>query len=651
MNTFEPKGIARARGQVLYRYRPGQTFDHSGFIGQVVSYANDDGFQEPRIDRDQIVEEAMNFIRRWRLAAKDLDPSRDGAPEFPPDEALAATQYEVVVPGKVFCRVWPLVMRCGKANCGRIWEAEEPRIGAVWPPACPTCSTRLGSHQLQFLFVHECGSAVPCLPPRRCHNGHDTFRLNDRASRFIDFRWVCMQCSVVEDVRFRCPSPSCGWPEPRSMSLQVHTASSAFAGHGVTIVNVRREEHAKIRLRPEFVTASIARWLGECSEADFARIMQSEDSATDATLAAMIDRMESAGLKEDAAALRKRFIPVDIAGLRERVDSRLGFDPDVDPARALALSSTLETYEQVRGLRRITIKDLIESGPPKRRPNYTSYPAVLRNAGFDPDQTALVTNFPVTYVATGYSRGSFEPQDADLVPYRGRAGRGEGQKTLLFANPVETEALVFGLDRNRVARWIVSNAGAGPDEVRTGSDVPRWFASRLAEFDGRLPPPWSQIPMDDPSDPIYGPQLLFRLLHSVSHQMLRALAVDSGFSETGLSEYMFPFALAFAIYPNGGSEFTIGGLRTVLEQNLDEIVVRGIENDTCLYDPNCLEWNRGADHGCLQLPETACQCWNWFLSRWELFGESRERIGRVAGYWEPHFAPIAREPVAAAPAR
>ena len=56
----------------------------------------------------------------------------------------------------------------------------------------------------------------------------------------------------------------------------------------------------------------------------------------------------------------------------------------------------------------------------------------------------------------------------------------------------------------------------------------------------------------------------------------------------------------------------------MLEQNLDAVVNRALDNDTCMYDPNCMEANDGADHGCLFLPETACRCWNRFLSRWEL---------------------------------
>jgi hypothetical protein len=163
--------------------------------------------------------------------------------------------------------------------------------------------------------------------------------------------------------------------------------------------------------------------------------------------------------------------------------------------------------------------------------------------------------------------------------------------------------------------------------------VRRWLAAVLADFDGRPPLDWGSgdLPRDG-GDPLFGPRALFGLLHSISHQMLRALAVHSGHSEAGLSEYLFPLDLAFAIHPNGGSEFTIGGLRTVFEQNVDEVVQRAVDNMACIYDPHCMISNQGNDHGCLQLPETACQLWNRHLSRWYLFGDPG---GRWTGFWNP----------------
>ena len=43
-------------------------------------------------------------------------------------------------------------------------------------------------------------------------------------------------------------------------------ASSAFAGHGISIVNVRTPKHGDRRDRPEYIVASLGRWLGECND-------------------------------------------------------------------------------------------------------------------------------------------------------------------------------------------------------------------------------------------------------------------------------------------------------------------------------------------------------------------------------------------------
>lgn len=640
MTTFEPRAMERDRGQLLYRYRPNQTFDHpGGFTAQVRQYGADDAFQGPAVDRAYLVAEAQRLVRRWRTQGHDAagaEAGSDRAPEFPGEVPLAEEHYEVVIPGKVFCRVWPRTVRCARPACGRVWQAHDPSPGEEWPGRCPSCGDRDG-RQLQYVFVHQCGEVVAMEPPYRgcprCHT--DAFRIDDRASRFLDFRWECMRCRTTQDVRAFCRNSGCNWTE-KMMAPQVHTASSAYAGHGLTLVNVPLEEHAHRRGSPEFVLAAIGRWLGECSDEEATQLLGNGDAPPPEVLAA-IDALESAGMGDQAQALRSRFVPVALDAVRARVTGRLGFDPLEDDVRGPQLAANLDIYERVLRLPLLTIADLESTAvSPDRSSLYADYQPILRHCGFDPARVFLVKEFPVTYLAVGYTRGGFTPGEADLVPYRGRAGRGQALRTLVHAHPTETEALVFTLDHGRVARWLVANHAASLEELTEPGGVARWFAAHMGDYDGRLPPPWNPEREPDPADAEYGPRLLFRLLHSVSHQMLRGLAVHSGFSETALSEYLFPYALAFAIHPNGGSEFTIGGLRTVLEQNLGEVVSSAVDNDTCIYDPNCMVANRGADHGCLQLPETACQAWNWFISRWELFGSPD---GEVTGYWTPELEP------------
>jgi hypothetical protein len=643
VSTFNPREMARSRGQVLYRHRPGQTFDHpGGYVAQVRQYGRDDAFEGAALDPGYLINEAMNFVYRWRVEgqkASGAEAGSDRAPEYPQDQPMAEHHYQVVIPGKVFCRVWPLVFRCASVGrCGRVWEASDPRSGVdPWPPACPRCRNERGNRQLQYVFVHSCGETLAMTPPHDCPRHHTLgFRLNDQVSRFQDFRWECLECGTPQAVRAFCPNTSgCRWTD-KMMSPQVHTASSAYSGQGRTLVNVPREDFARIAHRPGFVVGTLSRWLGECTE-DEARALVGDGGGNDIPQAVLdsIRAMEATGqeaLVEQAHALRRQFVTVDVDDLRKRVQDDLGFDPLGDDGRGPQLAEQLGVYERVLALPKLTLAQLRKTATSAGRASrYDNYPLSLRRRGFDPDRCMLVNDFPVTYLAIGYSRGGFGAREADLVAYKGRALRGTAITNLIYASPTETEALVFALDRERVARWLVANGAATEAELRDAGGAHRWFAAQLDPADGQLPR-WDPDEEVARGDPEFGVRALFRLLHSTAHQVLRALAVDSGYSETGLSEYLFPYELSFAVHPNGGSEFTIGGFRTVLEQNLDEVVDRAVENSSCIYDPNCMVANRGADHGCLQLPETACQSWNRFISRWDLFGSPD---GTVIGYWSP----------------
>ena len=642
MSNFSPQDMARSRGQTLYRHRPGQTFDHpGGFVAQVRQYGRDDAYQGIQLDPGYLIDEAMNFVQRWRAEGNDAngaEPGSDRAPEFPANDPLAQHHYEVVIPGKVYCRVWPLIFRCASSvACGRVWESTDPRPGVdPWPPACPRCRTERGNRQLQYVFVHACGEIAPMTPPKSCPRHHTAgFRLNDQVSRFQDFRWECLECGLPQTVVAFCPNRSgCHWTE-KMMAPQVHTASSAYAGHGRTLVNVPREDFARLAQTPGFVVGTLARWLGECTREEARSFISGGGGDIPPAVLDSIKLMEETGqeaLVEQAQLLRRQFVPVDLDDLRRRVEDALGFDPIGDDGRGRLLAEHVGVFERVLDLSKLTLERLRQNAVSAGRASrYESYIPALSRMGFDPERCMLINDFPVTYLAIGYTRGGFGAREADLVAYKGRASRGQALTNLIYASPTTTEALVFGLDRARVERWLVANGAATEAELRDAGGPHRWFAAHLDPADGQLPR-WNPDEEPRPGDAEFGPRALFRLLHSMAHQVIRALAVDSGYSETGLSEYLFPYELSFAVHPNGGSEFTIGGFRTVLEQNLDEVVARAVDNATCIYDPNCMEANRGADHGCLQLPETACQSWNRFISRWDLFGWRDES---VVGYWSP----------------
>jgi hypothetical protein len=436
-----------------------------------------------------------------------------------------------------------------------------------------------------------------------------------------------------------CPNRTgCDWTE-KMMAPQVHTSSSGYSGHGRTLVNVPREDFARHARSAGFVVGTLARWLEVCSPDDSNALLSGAVDDIPKEVLDSIRVMEQSGsppLVDQAAALRRRFVRVDLEEIRSKVQQALGYDPIGEDGRGRMLAEQVGVFERVLHKPTITLDRLSKAAVSAARiSRYERYPAALWAAGFDAERCMLVTEFPVTYLAIGYTRGGFGAREADLVAYKGRVARGQAVTNLLYASPTDTEALVFGLDRSRVERWLKANRAVNDQELKAAGGVTRWFAAHLDPTDGQLPR-WNPDHETTPGDPEFGPRALYRLLHSAAHQVLRALAVDSGYSETGLSEYLFPYELSFAIHPNAGNEFTIGGFRTVLEQNLDEVVARAVANSTCIYDPNCMVANRGADHGCLQLPETACQSWNRFISRWDLFGSPD---ASVTGYWDPCLNP------------
>ena len=179
--TFDPQDrkMHRDRGQILFRYRPGQTFDHSGgYTAQVRQYARDDTYDGPTIDRDYLVGEAMHLVRRWRaegLYAPSADSGSNRAPEFPADTRLAHQHYEVVIPARCSAR-------SGHASCA----APVRRADSSGRQAIPVPGWTTGRRRVRYAAISmatgscsSCSStnAVSCCRCDRQRNaGADTAR-------------------------------------------------------------------------------------------------------------------------------------------------------------------------------------------------------------------------------------------------------------------------------------------------------------------------------------------------------------------------------------------------------------------------------------------------------------------------------------------
>ena len=131
-------------------------------------------------------------------------------------------------------------------------------------------------------------------------------------------------------------------------------------------------------------------------------------------------------------------------------------------------------------------------------------------------------------------------------------------------------------------------------------------------------------------DPLYGwPEARYIALHTLSHLLIRTIALECGYSSASLSERIYSGLdqggiLIYTAVPD--AEGTLGGLVSLAEPGpLTRIVQRALHDALrCSSDPLCAErlpeapadFSHGAAcHACLFVSETTCERGNRFLDR------------------------------------
>jgi uncharacterized protein DUF1998 len=125
------------------------------------------------------------------------------------------------------------------------------------------------------------------------------------------------------------------------------------------------------------------------------------------------------------------------------------------------------------------------------------------------------------------------------------------------------------------------------------------------------------------------PGLPYLMLHSLSHLLITAVALECGYSASAIRERVYAGEYGFGILLHtgtAGSEGTLGGLVEV-GRDIENHLLRALElGRLCSNDPVCSQHDPAnlheerflhgsACHGCLLIAETSCEQRNEFLDR------------------------------------
>jgi len=228
------------------------------------------------------------------------------------------------------------------------------------------------------------------------------------------------------------------------------------------------------------------------------------------------------------------------------------------------------------------------------------------------ERVVLVERLREVQALLGFTRVE-SPYDEGAAERRVPLSRAPSE--FLPAAEVHGEGIFIQLREEAVVRWCAANHER---EQRFLDAHVSWRARR-------------GIPEPDAGFP----GLRFVFLHSLSHALMRRLALDSGYSQASIRERIYssdpddeygPMAGLLLYTAAQDSEGTLGGLVALggpeslglhLEAALDEVAL-------CASDPLCAEHGPGADgaalhaaacHACLFAPETSCERGNRYLDR------------------------------------
>ncbi|MEV7226961.1 DUF1998 domain-containing protein [Polymorphospora sp. NPDC051019] len=214
-----------------------------------------------------------------------------------------------------------------------------------------------------------------------------------------------------------------------------------------------------------------------------------------------------------------------------------------------------------------------------------------------------------------------DPDDPDLVT---RVALARGDVTWVPASEVRGEGIFLRLPEDLVANWeqrVATSAALAEHRDAYARFRSNRYSARTA---GRLPGGF---------DPMRNwPGARFIALHTLSHLLIRTIALECGYSSASLSERIYPSRdddpragiLIYTAVPD--AEGTLGGLVSQAEEEpLVRLTRRALATAMhCSSDPLCAErlpqepadfLHGAACHVCLFVSETTCERGNRFLDR------------------------------------
>ena len=628
MHNMADQKMRRGVQQALYKYLPGSWVDYTQSGGGVTYAVHVDhwnsiqltGINNKRLLRivNQRVHEFIEHSSEGEAAVVDFAPTID------------EETYEVLTPkvsdtiGAIHTSVKPLVFVCN--SCGKVrqyYSYNDFKHREHQP--CDNC----GKHMTQIKMIRfcRCGYADGIYVPK-CQNPEHGTKYMYRRGSGTDF--VCSKCGKKVFISHTCPDCH------NQLEIRPALDSSHFIPATVTLIDLldkRKDVFLDNEKDYQGEKVVISQYLGLISPEQYENVV-AKGSITrkddfEKNLQEEADSLRAAGLDDITIntvieAKRRNNPNNQIFDAIGKVSNGLSVNA---PEEYTPIAEAILEYDELLHAK-ITLSleeaandaEIINDGV---KPNYRE---LASKFGFSNAQ--VCSSVPIVFCSYGFTR---KEQFGDRIKLRGFPR--EMEKRNVYAARLETEGVLFEIDRKRIIGWLLENGFISDlDKPKSDDeyDLKMWFLDRIQT---RLITPFTEI--DDPSDNGKITKAVYTLIHSISHALIREAAEICGLDKSSLSEYILPNIPAIFIYCANSQGFSMGALYNAFQSQFDKWLKHSKENSKkCIFDPICINHDK-ACAGCLFLNEVSCKHFNKDLDRSYLCGYfDVQEQKKIKGFWE-----------------
>lgn len=619
------KQMKRGKNQSLYKYLPETWIDFSvrgkerrQYIARVLRWNSEklDGINAKRLIRT--VNESVRSFENQAAGHGQVAPIVGFGAELTKDNCDVLTPKASDEERGIVAQISPLTFYCKLCNKVYQFSSEEEYQKRRY------CSNPECHHselaQFRQIYFCKCGYATDRHNPRCPEHGYQYVKW------YGNYDFICTKCKRPIPMQVKCPV--CG----EILRPKVALDPAQFFVFSLSLIDLIDEKLESFISGTEYGPyITFAYWIGMISKEDLDEIIKNGIVSDPEIYQKIYDKMyqQMLPLGETTAAQAAKIAADQQCGNRfneivNNLKTRI-FTTEND------LSSIAESILEYDLVTRLDDVSDLESAIKVAR---------LLNTNANPEQYAQVADrfgissarvcdrIPFISCSYGYTRVESEWKDG--VQLHALKEEKPGRKNV-YATKLNTEGVLFEFDRKKIIQWLLVNGVINQDEspnLDSEEEIKLWYINNIKPS---LIHPFLTIDETASKETYH----VYRLIHSLSHLLIRAAADIGGLGKDSLSEYIFPGIPAVLIYCQNSQGFNLGSLFNTFEAYFDKWINKAYSNaQKCIFDPICIERQKACT-GCLFVNEVSCQHFNKDLDRALVIGHvDRETQQRTSGFWE-----------------